>query len=220
MWKQTQPIGGTLGEKYLRYRDITIKLPPSLRYAKLKHSDTGLILPTLVAVVQDVNGKLCGIHRTFLRPDGTGKADVPPKQQKKALGPIAAGTVHLSPSDETVALAEGIEDGLAVQQMTGQATLVCLGTSGFKNFQPPRSIRRVILAPDADKSGDEAIDAAAPRLAEMGLEVRIVRPPSGKDWCDMLVDFEERAAIREIDGEQDREAAEETAWAEVLGGLI
>jgi hypothetical protein len=215
IWEQAKSIDGTLGEEYLRHRGITTSLPASLRFASLKHHGTGQVFPTMVAGVQAADGRLCGIHRTFLKPDGSGKADVKPN--KMAFGPIAGGTVRLALAGATVALVEGIEDGLAVQQMTGQATWVCLGTSGFQNFQPPSSIRQVILAPDADKGGDEAIDAAAPRLVEMGIEVRTIRPPEGRDWCDILMDFEELAAIKENDGEVDRATAEAEAWAEVFG---
>ena len=217
IWETTQAIGGTVGENYLRNRGITTELPPLLRFAYLKHGPTGLSFPTLVAGVQDADGKFCGIHRTFLKPDGAGKAEV--LEPKMALGPIAGGTVRLAPVGNTVALVEGIEDGLAVQQMTGQPAWACLGTSGFKNFDPPETIKQVILAPDADNSGEKVIDPAARRLAGLGLDVRTAMPPPGKDWCDMLMDFEERAAIREFDGEEDRETAEHAAWAEVLGGL-
>ena len=78
----------------------------------------------------------------------------------------------------------------------------------------------MILAPDADAAGDAVIETAAPRMAAMGLEVRIVRPAHGKDWCDMLVDFDERAALREFDGEEDRESAEAAAWTDTLGGGV
>ena len=218
IWETTQAIGGTVGENYLRNRGITTELPPLLRFAYLKHGPTGLSFPTLVAGVQDADGKFCGIHRTFLKPDGAGKAEV--LEPKMALGPIAGGTVRLAPVGNTVALVEGIEDGLAVQQMTGQPAWACLGTSGFKNFEPPDRIEQVILAPDADNGGENVIEAAARRLANMGLDVRTAMPAPGKDWCDMLLDFEERAAIREFDGEEDRETAKDAAWAELLGELI
>ena len=217
IWETTQAIGGTVGENYLRNRGITTELPPSLRFANLKHGPAGLSFPAMVAGVQDADGKFCGIHRTFLKPDGAGKAEV--SQPKMALGPIAGGTVRLSPVGNTVALVEGIEDGLAVQQMTGQPAWACLGTSGFKNFEPPDRIKQVILAPDADNGGENVIEAAARRLADLGLDVRTAMPAPGKDWCDMLLDFEERAAIREFDGEEERETAKDAAWAEVLGGV-
>jgi hypothetical protein len=218
IWKDTQPIGGSAAETYLRNRGIATELPVSLRFAYLKHGRTGLSFPTLVAGVQDADGRFSGIHRTFLKPDGAGKAEV--SQPKMALGSIAGGTVRLAPVGNTVALVEGIEDGLAVQQMTGQPAWACLGTSGFKNFDPPETIKQVILAPDADNGGEKVIDPAARRLADLGLDVRTAMPAPGKDWCDMLMDFEERAAIREFDGEEDRETAEHAAWIEVLGELI
>ena len=218
IWSKARPPAGTTVERYLESRGISIKALPSIRFNHLKHGPTGLMFPTMVANVQDVDGKLCGIHRTFLKPNGNGKAGV--SSPKMALGPISGGIVRLAAAGNIIALVEGIEDALAVQQMTGQPAWACLGTSGFKNFVPPPRIRCVILAPDTDAAGDAVIETAAPRMAAMGLEVRIVRPAHGKDWCDMLVDFDERAALREFDGEEARKSAEAAAWTDTLGGGV
>ena len=41
-------------------------------------------------------------------------------------------------------------------------------------------------------------------------------PPPGKDWCDCLEFFEERAGIREVDGGEDRQAAESKSCVEAF----
>jgi hypothetical protein len=51
-------------------------------------------LPALVAAVRDVDGKFVGIHRTFLRRDGSAKADIEPA--KASLGPVRGGAVRLA----------------------------------------------------------------------------------------------------------------------------
>ena len=118
IWKSAKPIAGTTGERYLQNRGIAIEIPVSIKFDYLKHVPTGLVFPSIVAPIQDSDGKLCAIHRIFLRSDGEGKANV--TNPKMSLGPMSGGTVRLGAANDTVALVEGIEDAFAVQQMTGQ----------------------------------------------------------------------------------------------------
>ena len=219
IWNESQPAQNTIVEiHYLCARCITIAPPPSIRYhPALKHSPTGLMLPAMVAGVQGDGGKVVAIHRTYLDLEGSKAAVSSPKM---ALGPIAGGAVRLAPASETLTLTEGIEDGLALVQMTGRAVWAVLGTSGFKNAVLPLTVRTVVLAPDADPAGDAAVAKAAARFADMGLKVLHLRPPEARDFCDVLADFEERAGIREYDGGQDRTEAEFAAFAEVIGGSL
>ena len=124
----------------------------------------------------------------------------------------------MAPAAPAIALTEGVEDALALTQMTGAACWALLGTSNFKSFNPPAEIQTIVLAPDADDAGDEIVADAAERFTKMGLKVKHLRPPEGRDWCDVLDDFEERAAIREHDAGEDRAAAELAAFAEIVGG--
>ena len=48
------------------------------------------------------------VHRTYLRPDGTGKAEVEP--QKAMLGATAGGAVTLQEGAGRLVVAEGIEN--------------------------------------------------------------------------------------------------------------
>ena len=47
MPSMSRTIVGSPAEIYLRERGIRGELPPSLRYAVLKHTDTGLMLPAM-----------------------------------------------------------------------------------------------------------------------------------------------------------------------------
>ena len=61
----------------------------------------------MVAAVQTQDGRLGGLHRTFLRPNGSGKADVEPV--KKMLGACRGGAVRLAPAGPRLALCEGMD---------------------------------------------------------------------------------------------------------------
>ncbi len=94
IWKRCAPAPGTLVETYLRARGITIPVPPSIRFLPdARHKPTGLVLPAMVAGVQDHDGRVVAVHRTFLSLDGTAKAGV--REPKMSLGPVAGGAVRL-----------------------------------------------------------------------------------------------------------------------------
>jgi putative DNA primase/helicase len=219
VWRRAGPAAGSLAEQYLVTRGITLPLPLSVRYApSLRHTPTGLELPAMVAAIQSSADQITGIHRTFLKSDGSGKATI--ESPKMALGPIGDGAVRLSPAGETLVLVEGIEDGLALIQMTGQPAWALLGTSNFKNFIPPSGTKNLILAPDADAAGDSIVADTAKRLAGLDTKVMHLRPPNGADWCDVLADFEERASVVEYDGGLDRPNAETRAFCELISSEI
>ena len=88
---------------------------------------------------------------------------------------------------------------MALQQLKGCSVIGLAGCSNFiNNINPPSICRRLILAPDADKAGRDAINAAIPRLHRRGIEAGSFLPPPGMDWVDVLSDFEEEKAIKEI----------------------
>ena len=91
-------------------------------------------------------------------------------------------------------------------------------TSNFKTFELPENIKQVILAPDGDDAGQAVIRDAAMRLAGQGREVRAAKLPAGRDWVDVLDDYEERAGILEFEMELSRLDAEIEARQETING--
>ena len=86
----SQPIGGTLAEIYLGGRAITslfgtaaLRYHPQCYYRPDEHSRTE-IWPAIVASVTDLAGRQTGAHRTWLSPDGSGKAPV--ETPRRAMG--------------------------------------------------------------------------------------------------------------------------------------
>ncbi len=216
IWRATRSAQGSPTEDYLRGRGLTGSIPPTIRYhPALLHPDTGIHLPALVAAVANVEKKITGITRIFLTMDGR---KAPLSRPKMALGTLRGGAVRLAPTTGRVWLTEGVEDALAVMQMMGEPAWAVLGTSGFKNIVLPDRIKQVILAPDGDDAGQAVIQEAAHRLAGQGREVRAAKLPAGKDWCDVLDEYEERAGIIEFDLEIYRPDAEATARREAIDG--
>ncbi len=122
-WSEAVPLTDSPADVYLRERSLVPGpdgWPPSLRYhLALRHGYTGLLLPALVAAITIwPNRTVVGIHRTFLRADGKGKAPV--TKPKMMIGRCGGGAVRLAPAGTELVLSEGIETGLSVQQATGR----------------------------------------------------------------------------------------------------
>src|SRR6185312_1904168 len=73
-YDQLGPAVGSIAELYLRARGITIEVPTVLRFGPCPHRIGGTF-PTMAAPVVDVRGEQIGVHLTYLRPDGSGKAE-------------------------------------------------------------------------------------------------------------------------------------------------
>lgn len=188
LWEQSIPAQGTLAEKYLQSRGIFCAIPPTIRFLSAhKHSDAGLMFPVMLAVVTAWPSKnIVALHRTYLMPDGSGKAVVTPN--KKMIGHVAGGAVRLAPSAEIMAVGEGIETCLAAQQGSHVPTWAALSTSGLINLALPALPlgREIIIAADNDAAGISAAQRAAERWIGEGRKVRLATPNIAKDFNDLL----------------------------------
>jgi hypothetical protein len=138
----------------------------------------------MVAAIQDRNRRIVGVHRTFLKNDGTGKASLEP--QKMALGAIRGGAARLAEAGDRVALAEGIETALSILQSINIPTWASLGSSNISRIELPHCVRQVEICADADPPGEKAAVEAAMRFKRQGMRVRIIRPHDVNDFNDRL----------------------------------
>lgn len=181
IWAAAQPATGTPAEAYLRMRAVTMPLPPSIRFTRLRYGKAGQQYPALIALVQNVAGEPIGIQRTYLNATGTGKAAV--SKPKLSLGSIRGGAVRLGEPSERLTICEGLEDGLTLAQQLGGAVWVSVGTSNLSVIELAANVRSVIIGADNDGAGQASALAAARRFAGMGLEARIINPmPEFKDF--------------------------------------
>ncbi len=184
IWQPSGPAIYSPGAGYLRCRGITAALPDCLRYHERDHA--------LVALLQDANGDFSGVQRIFLATDARGTW----KRSRISNGIHKGAACRLTPAGATLQLCESIEDGLALAQMTSRPTWATCGAGFLESFRPPPEVREIVLAPDNDKAGTDAIASAAAKLPSL-VEVKQMLPPQGMDWCDVLESYEERVAIQE-----------------------
>jgi DNA primase len=114
-----QAPGPLLGVYWHLVRRIRMPIPASIRFEAAlpyKHGfkdESGRYCeergtyPAMVAPVRQPDGKILGVHRTWLKGDGSGKAQV--RKPKKAMGIVWNGAIRLSPPKVQMILGEGIE---------------------------------------------------------------------------------------------------------------
>jgi hypothetical protein len=127
IWQETRRAEGTPVELYLALRGIDLAaleaaygraIPPFLRYhpeATCRRDDGAMHTgPAMVGWLQAADGSFAGIHRTFLAPDGDGKARGI-GASKRTLGAVWGSHGALMPAPERRAVVgEGYETTLAV----------------------------------------------------------------------------------------------------------
>ena len=160
IWRHTQHGAGTIAENYLASRGIMLDTwPASLRlHARCARpkDDAGNFVSSLramVSLVEHVERGPVAVHCTYLRLDGSGKADI--GKSKAIFGPAAGGAVRLGMprAGEWLGVAEGIETSLGVAVACTMPVWAALSASGIKNLVLPPEATHVVICADHDTSG-------------------------------------------------------------------
>lgn len=181
VWRESLPLPDTGAQAYLASRGLfydggAIRFHPACRFGQDTH-------PAMVALITDIiTAEPCGVHRTALLPDGSGKA--PPG--KRMLGRAAGAVVRLSADDcgtTGLALAEGIETALAAPF---RPVWAALSAGTMSAFQVLSGIEALTIFADHDPAGLSAANDCGARWHAAGREVTIVAPASvGADMADL-----------------------------------
>jgi putative DNA primase/helicase len=188
LWHASEPAAGTLAAIYLAARGLAnLAASPALRFrARCPHPEN-VWLPAMIALVTDVHGMPLAIHRTFLKSDGTGKADVEP--QRAGLGPIWGGAVRLFDHDSSrpLVIGEGIETAASAGALLGFPAWAAISAGNMaKGLVLPPEARSVVIAADPDAAGRRAARDAWIRWRGEGREVRVALPDGAGDFNDLL----------------------------------
>ncbi|MFD2235291.1 DUF7146 domain-containing protein [Phaeospirillum tilakii] len=193
LFRQGQPVAGTLAEAYLRARGITGRLDlPALRFHPAlwyrPHPDAPRqSWPALLAAVTDGVGRITGLQRTWLDRDRAAKA--PLATPRRALGHLLGNAVHFGPVADLLAAGEGIETMLAVRSALPTLPVVAaLSANHLAAFAFPPGLVRLYVARDNDPAGRKAVARLIARGAAQGLEVRPLLP-WGEDFNADLLRF-------------------------------
>lgn len=142
-------------------------------------------LPAMLSLIQAIDGRPCGVHRTYLTSDGR-KAALP--SPRKIMGTLPDGSaVRLAPVSEVIGIAEGIETALAARQKFGVPVWAALTANNLEKWVPPEGASHVFVFGDNDKSftGQAAAFVLAKRLKHQGFITQVHIPSClGTDWND------------------------------------
>jgi hypothetical protein len=204
LWKESRPVSpGSLVDRYLTARGLgeavravmraELRYHPEAFYGVLPDGVTprfgrvmdlsggrrGLLLPAMVAAARTPEGRTGGVHQTFLKADGTGKARV--KRAKSMLGPQTRhgrpGGAWLSPGGgewqgRPLIVGEGIET-------TGSAAEIQYRMTGIvPRMAAALSLRALSGGWASDERGRYDVDAPA---ADMGSPC-FTWPVAGEVW--------------------------------------
>lgn len=191
LWQISRPIRGSLAGTYLRARGLTdLRGADSLRfhpdcYYRPEGEGPTETWPALIAEVTDLEGRLTGVHRTWLARDGSGKAPLDPA--RKAVGDLLGHAVRFGRVQDIMAAGEGIETVLSLRQVLPKMPMVsALSAAHLAAILFPSGLRRLYIIRDNDPAGNGARDSLIARAQEVGIEAIALSPMLG-DFNDDLM---------------------------------
>lgn len=202
LWAQACPYRGTASgpmRQYLAARGLAVRsvngpVPHVRFHPKLLFVDgrKRTYWPGMLARLTDPEGRLVGLHRTYLDPWSNRKAPVrAPKKVLRAKGAELVGSaIRLYPPARVLGLTEGIETAIAVRMATGMPVWATTSGALLQGAWIPAGIEGVVIWADKDPAGRKAAGAAAARMRADGRKVEIRYPKLAQlksDWNDVLL---------------------------------
>ena len=187
IWRASQPIQGTLGDRYLRkVRGIYCPLPVTLRFLAASRSDHhaamvaayGLPFEPEPGRLEIAEADIKAVQLTLLSPDGT-KAKNAAGLSKISIGPsLALPIVVAPPNGLALSICEGVEDALSAHEATGAGAWASTGAKKMAALAPaiPQFIESLSILVDDDDDGRAGAKALATALRDRDCEVRLILP--------------------------------------------
>ncbi|HYD86790.1 MAG TPA: toprim domain-containing protein [Vitreimonas sp.] len=188
-------VAGTLGDLYIK-RTRTIAAP--LGAADLRFYSRAPLspyephkagrCPAIVAGIRNAEGALIGAHMTFIKPDGSGKADLPHLDGSRLIcGEHVGGHIRLGRVRDAAVIGEGWETTLSASEACALPGLAAINAPNLRALILPAGVKRAVIAFDRDPKGvgEMSAEALAQRLWSDGVRVEMLPPPDGfGDWND------------------------------------
>jgi hypothetical protein len=160
---------GTLVETYLKSRGIGI-VPDGIGYLE----PGAYQWPAMIAAFGDTTEPR-GIHLTFLKQDGSGKAGI--DRPKIMLGPSCSFPIVVAEPNDLLGLAitEGIEDALSVHEATGLGAWAAGSATRMPALatRVPGYIETVTIFAHSDDAGQKGAYLLADALSKLRVEVLV-----------------------------------------------
>lgn len=194
--KQSQPIDGTLAEKYLKesrcvndFKEAELRYIPTI---STWHKSIKKHVPALLCIAKDKTGKVDHVQVIRLDP-ATGLQDKNSNITKQTYGAVNGIGIELNKksTSNTTFLTEGVETGLSIVEAEKNARVLALLSKGnFANVNLEQLGSHVVLCLDNDGKNtfkDDTIFNAVDRLTKAGKTVSFIIPEkTGTDFNDTL----------------------------------
>jgi hypothetical protein len=182
LWRQRQPIEGTIAERYLRQaRSLRGPLPATLGYLKAYKEHPPALIAAFGLAEESEPGVLAApkavgaVLLIALKPDGSGKAEV--ESPKKIIGSPKGQPIAVSPINDLggLGITEGLEDALSVYEATGLGAWAAGGATFMSKLAAaiPRYVEAVTIYAHADAAGQAGAEALYRNCEALGLDVSI-----------------------------------------------
>ncbi|MEZ2127683.1 MULTISPECIES: toprim domain-containing protein [unclassified Sinorhizobium] len=184
LFGMSHPISGTIVEAYLRHRGITdlrgtasLRFHPCCYYRRDEHSPTET-WPAMIAAVTDLDGRITGVHRTWL--DSRRRDKAPIETPRRAMGDLFGNAVRFGVTGDVMAAGEGIETVLSLRQiLPGMPMLAALSAAHLAAVLFPQTLRRLYILRDKDQAGDYARDRLIERASAAAIQAIVLTPSLG-----------------------------------------
>jgi hypothetical protein len=189
IWSERISLNGSPAWIYLRSRGVSVgKDIDDLAFHP--HCPRGnSTAPAMLALLRDAcTLEPIGVHRTFIRLDGSGKAGGSLKS-KMMLGRAKNAIIMLTPTEDVtlgLGIAEGIENALTILSRGWAPVWACCSAGGIGHLPVLGGIRELTIFADRDKAGLNGTRDCAIRWVDAGKAVTVHLPHSGMgDWNDI-----------------------------------
>ncbi|MCC8947814.1 toprim domain-containing protein [Bradyrhizobium sp. Arg62] len=189
LFAMSSAIEGTVVEMYLQGRGIAdihhggcLRFHPRCYYRPDEHLPTET-WPAMIACVTDLDGRISGVHRTWLDPDGfdrvrLGKAPI--DTPRRAMGDLLGNAVRFGVVDDVLAAGEGVETMLSLRNVLPTLPMTAaLSANHLSAMLLPSGLRRLYVARDADAAGEAAQAVLTRRAEDAGVEAVPLSPRLG-----------------------------------------
>ncbi|MGY3392958.1 hypothetical protein ACVWW6_005549 [Bradyrhizobium sp. USDA 3311] len=228
LWQRSLPIAGSVAETYLASRRIPyiliknreedLRFIPRLEHWKSTKWDrsttpwtkihSGGEFPCMVAAMRNLAGDITAVHCTFLRSDGSGKADV--SEAKLIRGDAKGSAIRLTKGESGLSLEEaraeyeshglvhsfmpfeGIENALTYAMEVPEPRIWACGSFDLMlalRIEDEPSFDPVIYGTDNDGTAqaEEKIIDRIDEVRASGRDCSRAQPPAGvKDFNDLI----------------------------------
>lgn len=145
----------------------------------------GPFRPALLAAVRSDRRRLTAVEITYL--DAAGRRSSTARPPRKVVGVLPGGcAVRLARPAPEMLVGEGVFTTLSAMRRFALPGWALLSAVNLRRWRAPAGVRRVVIAGDRGRAGEQAAGQLEAALRARGVSAEVVLPPVGVgDWNDL-----------------------------------